>query len=382
LEKYKNGESVQLQQTDDLALKKAEYVLDRAKKKLADSDELYKKGFITRLELESDQFDQRQAEMDLEKAKTAVMVTSTYTIRIATEEKKSAVDEARKELERTKSSAEAAEAKGMADVDAKKRDFGLNDDKLKKLVDQKTKARVFAPADGLVVYFREEWDEEPRIKIGAQVVERQRMIELPDTSSMKVALRVHEAKVERLRVGLPASVEIEGFTGQRFTGQISNIAVLAEAQHWSRRDLKEYETDVLLDGVFTDLKPGVTARAEILLTELKNVLAVPVQAVFGKGGKYFVFVDTNGEAAPVEVKVGLSSTEFVEVKEGLTQNQKVRLAVTDEMKVKLPQDVGQVEQPEAKPRRRPATQPAVTAGPTSRPASAPAMDLPTSRPRP
>lgn len=401
LEKYKNGDAVQLLKTDELALAKAEYVLLQAKEKLADSEELYKKGFITLLELKSDRFSEYQAGQEKTKADLALTVTKTYTIPIATQEKESEVREAKKELERTKSSAQAAEDKGSADVDAKQRDFRLNEDKLKKLVEQKVKAKVYAPADGLVVYFREDWDEEPRIKVGAQVVERQRLIELPDTSSMKVALRVHEAKVERLRTGLPATVEIEGFTGRRFSGQISSIAVLAEAQHWSRRDLKEYETDVLLNGTFTDLKPGVTARAEILLTELKNVLAVPVQAVFGKGGKYYVFVDKDGVAAPVEVKTGLSSTEFVEIKSGLNEHDRVRLAVTDELKLKLPDNEAQGENGgERRQRRRPASQPTAQVqpieAPTTRPAAkvkpisapaaatatnAPAAEVPTTQPQ-
>jgi HlyD family secretion protein len=379
LKKYEEGEAFQLQQTDDLALKKAEYVLDRAEKKLKDSNDLYKKGFITRLELESDEFDQRQAEMDLKKAQTAVKVTKEYTIPIALEQKKSDVEEAKKELKRTQSSAQAAEAKGKADVDAKERDYNLNADKFQKLVDQKSKAKIPAPTDGLVVYYREDWDEEPRIKVGAQVVERQRMIQLPDTTQMKVALRVHEAKVERLRKGLPATVQIEGFTGRQFTGQISNIAVLAEAQHWFNRNLKEYETDVLLDGTFSELKPGVTARADILLTELKNVLAVPVYAVFGKGGKYFVFVDVDGQARPVEVKVGLSSTEFVAIKEGLKEGDMVRLAVTEEMKLKLPQNQEPQEE-SPRPHRRPASRPAEASAPASRPASPSPAPVPASRP--
>ena len=130
------------------------------------------------------------------------------------------------------------------------------DDKLTKLRDQKVKSRITAPSDGLVVYCREDWDEEPKIKVGAQVVERQRMIELPDTSSMKASIRVPEAKIERLKLGLTATVQIEGFTGRRFTGKVSRIAVLADSRNWFNRNLKEYETEILLDGRFTDLKPG------------------------------------------------------------------------------------------------------------------------------
>lgn len=384
LEKYEKGDGVQLRQTDELALKEAENIKDRAEKKLKDSIELYKKGFITRLDLESDEFAKTQAEMELKKAQLALKVTLEYTIPMAIEEKKSAVEEARKELGRAERAAQASEAKAAADVGAKKSEYELSADKLKKLHDQKSKARVLAPADGLVVYYREEWDEEPRIKVGAQVVERARLIELPDTSQMKVSVRVHEAKVEKLAKGLPATVEIEGFTGRRFTGKVSNIAVLAGSRHWFNRSIKEYETEILLDGTFTELKPGMSATAEILVAELKNVLAVPVQAIFAKGGKYFVFVEEGGEARPVEVKVGLSSTEYVEIKEGLSEGALVRLAVTEEMKLKLPQERANDEEngkEDRRGRREASSQPAVET-PTSQPASRPARRGTSNRPIP
>jgi HlyD family secretion protein len=381
LAKYEKGDAEQLRQTDQLALRKAENILDRAEKKLKDSEELHKKGFITRLDLENDEFEVIQAKMELAKTQLALEVTTKYTIPMAVAEKKSAVEEAKKELGRTERAAQASEAKAAADVAAKKSEYELNADKLKKLHDQKQKARVLAPADGLVVYYREEWDDQPRINVGAQTVERARLIELPDTSKMKVVLRVHEAKVEKLSLGLPATIEIEGFTGQRFTGKVSNIAVLANARHWSNRNLKEYETEILLDGTFTQLKPGATARAEILVTELKDVLAVPVQAIFAKGGRYFVFLEEDGQARPVEVKVGLSSTEYVEIKEGLSEGALIRLAVTDEMMLLLPQDHDADAERGDRPNRRPAASQPARATPASRPAQPPAGSTPASRPR-
>ena len=61
---------------------------------------------------------------------------------------------------------------------------------------------------------------------------------------------------------------------------VQKIAVLADSQNrWLNPNLKEYETEVLLAGSFQELKPGATARVEIQLAELNDVLAVPVQAV-------------------------------------------------------------------------------------------------------
>jgi HlyD family secretion protein len=383
VEKYNNGEAVELQQTNELALGKAKYVLEHAQKKLEDSRKLAEKGFITGLELQNDEFAVYQGKLELQKAELALKVMKEYTIPMARAEKESAVKEAEKALDRAKKAAEASEAKAAADLSAKYSELKLTEDLLAKLNDQKKKARNLAPADGLVVYYRDDHDEEPRIKIGAQVVERQKMIELPNTSQMKVSFRVHEAKIEQLKPGLFAKVEIEGFTGREFTGKVSRIAVLADSRQWFNRSLKEYETEVLLDGTFTELKPGTTARVHILVTELDRVLAVPVQSIFGKAGKYYVFVESNGKARPVEVKVGLSSTEYAEIKEGLQEGDVVRLAVDDDLKLLLPDGTGNAAEAEADdtPRRRPvpvATRPSV---PQTRPAE-PFDDGVATRPKP
>jgi HlyD family secretion protein len=157
---------------------------------------------------------------------------------------------------------------------------------------------------------------------------------------------VHETQMERLKEGLPATITVESRSNRQFTGKVTKIAVLANSQHrWLNPNLKEYVTEVMIEGATGDLKPGSTAKVDVLITQLSDVLAVPLQAVFGKGGKYFVFIDEAGKARPTEVELGLSSTEYVEIKKGLSVGQTVRLAVTDEMKRMLPEDERDTKRP-------------------------------------
>ena len=358
LERYQEGEKVELKQDADLALEKSKSVLQRAREYRKDSEELFKQGFITQIQLEDDRFSEYEGEIALKKATLALAVLEKYTFPMDLREKQSTVDEAEKELDRTKKSASASEAKSTADADAKKSELSLVREKLEKYQDQKHKAKIHAPSDGLVVYAREgSWHRaEKMIEEGAQVFERQSLITLPDTSSMKVVIRVHETQIEHLNIGAPAVVELEGYSGRRFSGKVSKIAVLADSQNrWLNPNLKEYETEVLLDGAFTDLKPGATARVEIEMAHLDDVLVAPVQSVFGRGGRYYVFVEDGGDVEPVEVAVGLSSTEYVEIQSGLVAGQHIRLAVTKDEQLLLPSgpENGQTRQPPGPGKRPP-----------------------------
>ena len=340
LKKYQEGDAFELEKDAELGREQAEFEVKRAQEYLKDSKELFQQGFITRIERDKDIFDAYVADNELTKAKIKLDVLKKYTIPIELRKNESDIKEAEAELERTQKASRASEEQASAQVEAKKDELEVIRDKLKKALEQKEKTKIHATAEGLVVYKLEHsWDESSRIKTGAQVHERKTLIELPDTSSMKVVIKVHEAKIERLEEGLPATVTIEGFTGRQFTGKVTKIAVLADSAHrWLNPNLKQFETEVQLEGDVSGLKPGATARVQIKITELNDVLAVPVQAVFGKGGKYYVFVDNKGDAEPVEVEIGLASDEYIEIKKGLEVGQKARMAVTDEMKLKLPDD--------------------------------------------
>jgi HlyD family secretion protein len=339
LEKYRKGESKELRKESEIAVKQTEEELQRAKDYLKDSEELFKEGFITRIERERDEFEAWKAENELEKMRVRAEVLEKWTIPMDLQKKESDVEEAEAELERTKKASKASEEKAVAEVNAKKDELGIVRDKLSKAREQKQKTRIVAPADGLVVYYKEDWWDETRIKTGTELHERQPIIELPDTSSMKVVVRVHETQIERLKEGLTATVTLEGYSGRQYPGKVIKIGTVADSAHrWMNPNTKEYLTEILIEGTTNDLKPGGTAKVDLLVTQLNDVVAVPVQAVFGKGGKYYVFVDDRGNARPTEVEAGLASTEYVEIKKGLDVGQEVRLAITDEMKRLLPDD--------------------------------------------
>ena len=81
----------------------------------------------------------------------------------------------------------------------------------------------------------------------------------------------------------------------------------------------------------------MTAQAEIFVDYVEDVLVVPIQAVYGQGGKSYVFLDDGGgEPVYREVELGASSSTLVEVKAGLDEGSKVYTAVGDDMLAVLP----------------------------------------------
>ena len=76
---------------------------------------------------------------------------------------------------------------------------------------------------------------------------------------------------------------------------------------------------------FEGMKPGLRARAEIVLQEAPDVLMIPPQAVFLEEGKETVFRREGSGMAPVEVRVGDRGLAQVVILRGLKEGDEVAL---------------------------------------------------------
>jgi multidrug efflux pump subunit AcrA (membrane-fusion protein) len=91
-------------------------------------------------------------------------------------------------------------------------------------------------------------------------------------------------------------------------------------------DPKVYTTIVRLMDNPQGLRPGMTAKVEILINDLDNVLTVPIQAVLHLDGRDLVLVKKlDGTFERREVVTGESSDKSIEIKDGLASGNAVAL---------------------------------------------------------
>lgn len=349
LQKFEQGDRPQTLLDKQLALDLAKRQLALSESTLEDSRELLEQKFLSKRDFQRDEMAFEEAKVKVKLAEIDLKTYETYTSVKELTTLTSNLDEARKDLERTRAKSEAERAKLEANAKARAAEYNLTAERLAKLRDQQAKTEIRAPAPGLVVYDTGQgrWDRR-QITEGAEVYERQTIIKLPDTSRMKVKLRIHEAKTNKIAIGQDATVEVEGVPGQVFRGKVSKVAPLADSQDsWLNPNLKEYDTEVTLDPTSYPLKPGVTARVEIRVKEVQHALAIPVQAVFARQGRQYAFVGRRpASAVPTIVELGDASDQFVQVLSGLKEGDVVLLAADDDMLSRLPNaPVGEEEQP-------------------------------------
>jgi HlyD family secretion protein len=287
--------------------------LRSAENSLQHTQRMFRKGYVSPLQLETQQFAVERSKLDGESAKTAKDVLERFT-KVKT-------------LQDLESKRDTAEAKKNSDKAA----FDLEEARLKRLETQLKKCIIRAPKAGMVVYANEQShgrfaQQTSEIKEGAVVREQQAILRLPDLSKMQVKVTVHESKVDRLRRGMRARIRIQD---REFQGTVISVANQPEPGGFMSAAVKEYATIVKLEGDTKGLRPGMTAEVEILVAHLKDVLSVPVAAIYEQRGVTFCCVKDGPKVEKRTVELGMTNDKYVEIRSGLKEGVEVVLNPRD-----------------------------------------------------
>jgi len=316
--------------TRQTALENAQTDVERKAEDLKRTKELLESGFVSKNDVLDAEIANRDALNKLATAKMNLQVWNKY----AEPKQRQTLDmkrnESLRELERTRIKTGASALLKTADVRAKESTLRVEASRLANLETQLANTVIKAPQPGIVIYqssINTGWNSQGPIEEGAQVRQNQVLIQLPDTTKMQVEIRIAEQQVERLTTGLPAVVTIDTLPGQVFTGKLDKISpVIDNSQRWMNPNLKEFPAQILLDSTPPKVKPGMSAKVEIQVAHLNDVLAVPLQAVFTGGGQSYVFIGSAAQYEKRVVTTGLSSTDQIEVREGLKAGETVLLS--------------------------------------------------------
>jgi HlyD family secretion protein len=309
-------------QTD---LQMAEIDLKNRREDLAQTRNLLAKGFVNAADVKKAELEVTKAENAVSRAQTALRRLMEYTHASNLAAKKNALSQAEQRLARVTRENASQMSQRNADVAAKEQNLYVITRRMERLQQQLAGCTIVAPADGMVVYATSgDRNAQNMIQEGTSVRERQTILRLPDTSSMKVVLRVPEAQVPRLREGQRAKVRVVGVP-EPIGATLQRISVLADSgQRWWNPDVKEFPVELVLDQTPRNLKPGMGVMAEVLISSVPDVLAVPLASVYSVGNKTYVFRrgGPNG-VTPVQVKLGATNDTHAAVGEGLSSGDEV-----------------------------------------------------------
>lgn len=151
------------------------------------------------------------------------------------------------------------------------------------------------------------------------------LFSLGDTREVYVQGKVDEADIGKVYLNQPARIVVESFKDKKLTGKVTKISPLGK----EKDNVTTFEVRVSISNAGGELKANMSANAEILLEEKKNVLMIPEAAlIYDKERKASVEIpngrEKNGKKK-VDVKLGISNGVKTEIVAGLSEKQQVVL---------------------------------------------------------
>jgi HlyD family secretion protein len=295
----------------------------------SNSVKLAAKGYETKQRVDGDRLSVLNSENKLTVATNGLWMLEAFDLVKERQKYESDLLQAEQELDRVVSQNRRKMAQYEADLLTQQNTLALSEEKLKRDKRNLEACKIYAPQDGLVVYQggNSPWSSESNIEGGAIVRNRQELIKLPDLSRMKVIIKVHESHINLVRPDLPAFVTLDSMPDQRFAGVVEKVAPLPDTQaRWGNPNLKVYNTEIYVTDPLPSIKPGVSAKTEVLVTNIANAISVPIQAVTSLKGKQVVYLAHGASPEPHPVEVGMFNTKFIEITKGLKGGERVLLA--------------------------------------------------------
>lgn len=356
----------ELEDTLQVAMKEE----SQAEATLQGTRRLIDKGFVTKTDLQQNEIAYENARLKVQRARTARDLYLKYEFIKNAEDWLSKYGEAVRELNRARKAAISKLAQTEAKWRSAQAQYQVQSRQLKEIKEQLEKCVITAQKPGLVVYGGggdDAWmyGGQERIREGATVRERQSIITIPDMSKMIVKVKIPEAYIKRIQKGQKARITVDAFPDTVLSGEVSKVGVLPDSQNrWMTPDLKVYLTTISIDGTYDWIKPGMTAKVEIIVDRLADAVYVPIQAVIPQDGLQFCYLVKSKRAEAHQVEIGQYNDNFIEIKKGLKEGDVVLLRRPESA---APENGSQPKPPDTRSPAKPEPQPALA--PQSPPAT-------------
>ncbi|MDD3642482.1 MAG: efflux RND transporter periplasmic adaptor subunit [Candidatus Krumholzibacteria bacterium] len=187
---------------------------------------------------------------------------------------------------------------------------------VKQARDNLSKTTIYAPMAGTISALNKEVGE---IALGSQFQEDVIMI-VSNLGEMEALVKVDENDIVNVSLGDSASIEIDALPDRVFEGAVREIASSASITGMGSTDQKtEFEVKLAILDPVEDLRPGMTASADIVIETRDSALCVPIQCVTVRTPEQLEPEDEKKRkgAAPGDARAdSISEPEYVPDKDG------------------------------------------------------------------
>ncbi|MFT6794290.1 MAG: HlyD family secretion protein [Rubritalea sp.] len=297
------------------------------------SEKLAKKGFETKSQVDRDRLELSNRQKLLDSAKSKLKMLEQFDLPKRQVELNSIVAEAQKKYERLIKQGESRMSRSNAQLGEAQRKLKLNEDRLLEDQQQLKHTKLYAPADGIALYPPRSSRQEPSVSEGANVNKNRKLITIPNLKKMKVEVKIPEFHISKIKRGQLAYITIASISDKRYKGVVSKVNPLPDRNNsWFGAAEQFYSTEITITDPLPDVKPSISAKAEIIITDLKEIFYIPLHAIRTEKAKYFCYIKDGAEHLKTEIQLGMMNNSFAEITSGVSDGDVVLLNIPEEVK--------------------------------------------------
>jgi HlyD family secretion protein len=239
------------------------------------------------------------------------------------------VEKAEMELRQVKKTSVYIIARAGAELNKAKTMLQSAQTALDQATQQVEKTTIRAPFSGIAIHsetYRAGQRRKPRI--GDKVLQNQPILYLPEISSMVVHAMIREIDLHKVEIGQSCEVKADAFPGTTYHGRVSFIGAMATRMN-QQNGSNFFRLTVAIEEDNQRLRPGMTARVNIITSSTKDALTVPLQAVFRDNNTTICYRLNSKHFVASPVRLGPAGESSVTVLDGLSDGDVVSLVPID-----------------------------------------------------
>jgi len=149
--------------------------------------------------------------------------------------------------------------------------------------DQLSKTTIYSPIDGTVTILNSKQGE--RLVATGQFAGTE-VMRVADLGHMEARVDVNENDVVNVKVGDKVEVKVDAYTDRKFHGTVYQIGNTGKTTgSGTQEEVTNFEVKIRIEDHDVVLKPALSCTAEIQTNAVKDVVAVPMQAVTIRTGE-------------------------------------------------------------------------------------------------
>lgn len=149
-------------------------------------------------------------------------------------------------------------------------------------------------------------------KVGDSVSTGAQGFRIDDLSEFFVRVDISEVDINRVSVGQKVELSFDAVTAKTYQGEVTEVSSVGV----DSGNGVDFEVTLRIIDPDEQVRPGMTAAVNIIVSEIKDVLIVPNRAVRLMDGQRVVYLLKNNRLTEVNVETGASSDTETQITEG------------------------------------------------------------------